>query len=97
MAVKYKQRCMRCRKNYVVISSRQRFAICYDCQKADLKGTIKDPKMKKMFKIPDDFYVQNSFLRNIKVSYLRYGQLTEKQIEAFEKTVKKMKEEKKKK
>ncbi len=86
---------MRCRKKYVLVTARQRYAICYDCQKADLEGEIKDPEMKKMFKIPADFYKTNSFLRSIKINYLRYGNLTERQIDAFKKTVKKMKEERK--
>lgn len=47
--------------------------------------------MKKMFDIPEDFYKKNSFLRSIKINYLRYGKLTEKQIEAFKKAVDKMK------
>ena len=68
--------------------------MCYECQKAELAGEIKDPKMKRMFKIPEKLYKENSFLRSIKVNYLKYGQLTEKQIEAFKKVVKKMKEEK---
>ncbi|MBN1644682.1 hypothetical protein JW851_01400 [Candidatus Woesearchaeota archaeon] len=93
--VKYQQKCMKCRKNYVLVSSRQRYAICYECQKQELKGKIKDPKMKKMFDIPEEFYMKNSFLRDIKIKYLQFGELTEKQIEAFKKTVKKMKEEQK--
>jgi hypothetical protein len=96
MAVKYKQLCIKCKKNYVTVTWRQRYAICYDCQKAELKGEIKDPKMKKMFKIPEKFYEENSFLRNIKANYLRYGNLTDKQIEAFKKVLGKVKEEKKK-
>jgi len=43
--------------------------------------------MKKMFDIPEEFYVSNSFLRDIKVKYLRFGNLSDKQIEAFKKTV----------
>ena len=50
--------------------------------------------MKKLFNIPEEFYKENSFLRNIKVSYLRFDKLSERQIEAFEKTVAKMKEAK---
>ena len=89
---RYKQKCYRCRKNYVLVSSGQRFAVCYDCQKADLAKDIKDPKMKKFFDIPEEFYKENSFLRDIKSNYLRFGKLTERQIEAFKKTVKNMKE-----
>ncbi len=67
--------------------------MCYDCQKAELNGVIDDPEMKKFFDIPHEFYVNNSFLRDIKVKYLKFGNLTEKQIEAFKKTVDKLKEE----
>ena len=94
MAIRFKQKCMRCKKNYVTVSRNQRFVICYECQKKELKGEIKDPKMKKLFNIPEEYYKQNSFLRNIKANYLRYENLSEKQIEAFKKTVKKIKEEK---
>ena len=65
--------------------------MCYDCQKAEMKGEIKDPKMKKMFDIPEEFYKENSFLRDIKIKYLKWGELTERQIEAFKKVVKDMK------
>ncbi len=95
MAVTYKQRCMRCKKNYVMMSWKQRYALCYDCQKGDMKGEIKDSKMKKFFKIPEGFYRESSFLRSIKINYLRFGRLTDKQIAAFKKVVKKMREEKK--
>ena len=61
--------------------------VCYDCQKAELAKPIKDPKMKKLFNIPEDFYKQNSFLRDIKSKYMMWGNLSEKQIEAFKKTV----------
>lgn len=92
MAIQYKQKCIRCKKNYVLVSRGQRYALCYDCQKSELEGEIKDPKMKKMFDIPEEFYKENGFLRSIKVNYLRFGELTEKQIEAFKKVVKQMKE-----
>lgn len=91
MAIKFKQKCFRCRKNYVIVTRRQRYVICYDCQKSEMKGEIKDPKMKKMFNIPEEFYKENSFLRDIKTKYLKWGELTEKQINAFKKTVEKMK------
>ena len=97
MAVRFKQKCMRCKKNYVEVSRNQRYILCYDCQKADITKPIKDPKMKKFFDIPEDFYKQNSFLRDIKYKYLQWGELTEKQIAAFKKVVDAIKEEKKKK
>jgi len=88
----YKQKCGRCKTNYVTVTRTQKFAVCYDCHKKEMETEIKDPKMKKLFDIPEDFYKQNMFLRNIKISYLRYGNLTERQIEAFKQTVKKLKE-----
>jgi hypothetical protein len=92
MAVRYKQMCVRCKENYVVVTSRQRYAVCYDCQKNELKGEIKDAKMKRFFSIPKELYKESGFLRDIKINYLRYGKLSEKQVEAFKKVVKKMKE-----
>jgi len=95
--VKYKQRCMRCKKNYVAVSgwgSRGRPIICYDCEKKDLEGEVKDPVMKKFFHIPEDFYKRSAFLRSIKINYLRYGALTENQIAAFKKAVAEMKDTK---
>ncbi|RLE46410.1 hypothetical protein DRJ25_04215 [Candidatus Woesearchaeota archaeon] len=93
MAVEYQQKCMKCKKNYVTVSGRKnRFVVCYECQKKELEGKISDPKMKKLFDIPEEFYRKNAFLRDIKISYLRYGQLSERQIEAFKKTVKDLKD-----
>jgi len=84
---KFKTKCSRCKKKYVIVSSRQRFAVCYDCQKSELTGEIKDKKMKALFNIPEEFYEENSFLRDIKVKYLKFGELSEKQIEVFKKVV----------
>lgn len=92
MAIRFQQKCNKCKKNYVTVTNRQRYAVCYDCQKKEMEGEIKDPKMKKLFDIPEEFYKKNMFLRSIKINYLRFGKLSEKQIEAFKKTVKKMKE-----
>ena len=95
MAVKYKTKCGKCKKNYVIVTYRTRFPICHECQKSEMQGEIKDSKMKKMFDIPEEFYENNMFLRSIKINYLKYGNLTEKQVEAFKKAVEKLKEEKK--
>lgn len=93
MAVKYKQRCFKCKKNFVLVTYRDKFPVCYECHKEELSKKITNPKMKKFFDIPEEFYKENSFLRNIKIAYLRYKELSEKQIAAFKKTVKKMKEQ----
>jgi hypothetical protein len=94
MAVQYKQKCSRCKKNYVLTTSRQGYTVCYDCQKDSLKGEIKDPVYKKLFNIPEEFYVENGFLRSIKANYLKYHNLTDKQFDAFQKVVAKMKGDK---
>ena len=75
----------------ILMTSRNQFPICYDCEKAELQGEITNPKMKEMFDIPEEFYKTNSFLRSIKKNYLRFGNLSEKQIEIFKKVVNDMK------
>lgn len=88
--VQYQQLCAKCKKKHVLITGRNQFPICYDCQKPELQGIIKDKKMKKFFNIPEELYKKSGFLRSIKANYLRYGKLTDKQIEFFIKTVKEM-------
>ncbi|NTV22823.1 MAG: hypothetical protein HGA85_00420 [Nanoarchaeota archaeon] len=96
MAITYKQQCAKCRKNYVLATYRERFPVCYDCQKSELEGEVIDPEMKELFSIPEELFKKNLFLRNIKINYLRYGKLSEKQIDAFKKSVEKMSEPDKK-
>lgn len=91
--VNYKQLCTKCRKNYVQASWKNRYPVCYECHSKEMNQEIKDPKMKKFFDIPEEFYKNNSFLRSIKINYLRYGELSDRQIEAFKEAVKKMKED----
>ncbi len=59
-----------------------------------MAGEVTDPALKKLLNIPEEFYHENSFLRSIKINALRYGSLSEKQIEYFKKSVDKMKKEK---
>ncbi len=91
----YKQKCGYCNKNYVLAGRSQKFVVCFDCQKKELAGEVTDPVMKEMFDIPEEFYKTSGFLRNIKVSYLKFGNLTERQIEAFKKVVSEMKDKEK--
>lgn len=91
LAIQFKQKCRRCNKNYVLAGRGQRFVVCYECQKKDLEGELTDPEMKKLFDIPDQLYIDNAFLRDIKVKYLRYNNLTDKQIAAFKKVVEEVK------
>ncbi len=53
---------------------------------------VKEASFKKLFDIPLDWYKENSFLRSVRYQYGRFNQLTEKQLEAFKKTVKELKE-----
>ena len=87
MVTKFKTKCKRCNKNYVIVTGRDRYPVCYDCQEKDLQGEVSDPAMKELFEIPEDYYKKSMFLRSIKINYLRYGSLTEKQIAAFKKHV----------
>ena len=94
MRVAYKQLCARCKKCMVLVTTGTRFPVCYECQKPELQGKITDLKMKKMFAIPEDLYKESGFLRSIKSNYLRFGNLTEKQLNAFKKVVEEMKKRK---
>ena len=91
--IQFKQKCFRCKKKYVLTTSRKGFPVCYDCEKAELHGKVKDPKMKRLFSIPEEYYKEIPFLRDIKIKYLRFGELSEKQIEKIKKMIKEKKEE----
>ena len=92
---KFKQRCAICKDKMVIIYSYRQFPICVDCHMKQINHEIKDPKMKKFFDLPKSLYEKSSFLRNIKQAYIRFGNLSEKQVEAFKKTVKDLKNPKK--
>ena len=89
MAVHFKHKCERCKTNYVTVSSwrQRRPIVCFECEKKDMQGEIKNPELKKLLDIPEELYMQNSFLRAIKINCLKYGSLTQPQIDAFNKTV----------
>ena len=95
MRIEYKQKCVKCKKNFVIVTQRTPYPTCNECEKHHLEKKITDPAMKKFFDIPAEFYEKNQFLKNIKISYAKYESLTEKQRAAFEKTVAEMKKEKK--
>ena len=84
---KYKQRCGLCKKNMVLMYGRNQFPVCVSCHMKQINQPIDDPIFKKMFDIPATFYEDSTFLRKIKESYIRFGSLTQKQIDAFKKTV----------
>jgi len=76
----------------VKMISRKQFPICYDCQKEELKGEIKSSKIKKLFDVPEEFYKESPFLVSVKLFYLRFGRISEKQVEYFKKEVEELKE-----
>ncbi len=82
---KYKQICAICRKNHVLISARGQFPICTACSMREISKPIEDETFRKMFDIDPKLYEQSSFLRSIKSNYLRFGSLSEKQVETFKK------------
>ncbi len=81
---KYKQRCALCKKNMVLMYSARQFPICVDCHLKRISDQVTDKKY-NFLNIPDELYRESSFLRNIKESYLRFGSLSEKQVEVFKK------------
>lgn len=70
----------------VLIRSKRQKAVCIACQFRGVDDKpITDPEMKKLFDIDAKLYERSYFLRDIKAKYLRFGNLTEKQIEVFRK------------
>lgn len=86
--VSFKKKCSRCKKNFVLVTQRSRYLICAECHTKEMVGEVTDPELKKLLDIPEAFYEKSMFLRDIKIKCLKYGALSEKQIEAFKKTVK---------
>lgn len=71
----------------VLVVSGERYPLCYDCHKDELHQPVKNLKMKKLFSIPEEFYQRSLFLRSVKINYLKFGRLTDRQVEFFKKTV----------
>lgn len=91
MRPKYKQLCAICRKNHVLISSGNQFPICTTCSMRQIDKPIEDATFKKLFDIDQKLYESSAFLRSIKSNYLRFGSLSDKQIEVFKKVVAELK------
>ncbi|MAG15445.1 hypothetical protein CMO88_00115 [Candidatus Woesearchaeota archaeon] len=94
MRASYKQKCIVCRKNHALVTWKNRVPVCVECKMREINKPIKDKKFKKMFDIDNALYEKSGFLRNIKSSYLRFGELSEKQIEMFKKVVEEVKKKK---
>lgn len=89
--VSYKQTCILCRKNKVLISSYKQKPICSECGTREFKEVTEEP-FKTLFAIPPELYSESSFLRSIRSNYHRYGSLSEKQVEVFKRVAKEMQE-----
>lgn len=83
----YKQRCMNCKKNMVLIQYPKQRPICVECQSKSISTPITDPKFQKLFKIDPALYEQSSFLRDIRYQYGRFENLSERQISVFQRVV----------
>ncbi len=93
----YKQRCSVCKEQWVLVSSwKTTFPVCTVCEMKEVQEPLEDAALAKLFDIPLAWYEQNSFLRSIRYQYGRFGRLTDKQLEAFKKTLKDMKAQDKK-
>jgi hypothetical protein len=88
---KYKQLCMLCRKNMALVTSYKQRPICDACKKKDIDAEVTDPEFKKLFDIDPELYKKSDFLRRIKSYYLRFENLSERQVEAFKKVVEEVK------
>ncbi|MBI4148096.1 hypothetical protein HY490_02290 [Candidatus Woesearchaeota archaeon] len=84
----YQQRCIACKKNFVLITFYTQRPVCVSCDMKDISDPIESPKWKKFFNIDPALYEKSSFLRSIKRNYLRQGALTQKQKDTFLKVVK---------
>ena len=87
----YKQKCILCKKNHALVTWKNRTPVCTECKMKEISKPIEDPKFKALFDIDKNLYERSSFLRNIKSNYLRYGNLSEKQIETFKKVAEEVK------
>jgi len=84
--LKFKTKCKVCYKNWVTIKFRE-FPICVGCQMKQVGSEEVKGKKYKFLNIDQKLYEKSRFLRNIRISFNRYDELTAKQIEAFKKAV----------
>lgn len=88
--LKFKKKCNVCKENWVLVRHRE-YTICTPCHMKQIFSEEITDKKYKFLNISKELYEQSRFLRNIRQSYIRYKELTEKQIDAFKKTVKDVK------
>ena len=92
---KFKKKCALCKKNMAVILSFRQFPVCAECQMKRIKEEVTKPAY-QFLNLSDELYQKSQFLRNIKEFYLRNRTLSEKQVAAFKKAAKDVKEGKEK-
>ncbi|MFH1400872.1 MAG: hypothetical protein ABIH41_05095 [Nanoarchaeota archaeon] len=81
--VAYKQRCIRCKQNMVLMKGRRQLPICMQCNMRVVDRPIEDHEMKEFFAIERTLYEKHAFLRRVKEVYHEQGMITEPQKEAF--------------
>ncbi len=87
--LQFKHKCKVCRDKWVLVAGRE-YPVCVDCHmKQALSSPVKEEKY-NFLNIDEEIYRQSRFLREIRRSYSNYKELTEKQISAFNETVKKV-------
>jgi len=91
--VSYKQTCILCKKNKVLITSWKQKPICTECGMKNFAPVTEEP-YKTLFDIPHHLYTESGFLRSIRSNYHKYGSLSEKQIEVFRRVAKEIQEKK---
>ena len=83
--LKFKQKCKICKKEWVLVQYGQ-FTICVTCHMKQIAEEVTEKKY-QFLNIEKELYEQSRFLRNIRQSYLKFKELSDKQIKTFKKTV----------
>ena len=86
----FKKKCGLCKEVWVVINSRE-YPICIPCHMKQIFSEEVTDKKFNFLNIDKSLYRKSRFLRAIRQSYLMYKDLSSKQIAAFKKTVKDLK------
>ena len=84
--MQFKTKCSFCKKEWV-LSKRGEYPLCVDCHMRIIYGEEITDKKYEFLEIDKKYYRKSRFLRNIRQAYIRYHELTDKQKEAFLKTV----------
>ncbi len=90
----FKQKCKLCKTEWVIMNYKE-YPICVKCQMRQAFSEEITAKKYLFLEIDKKLYEQSRFLRNIRQSYMRYKELTAKQIAAFKKVAEEVKHPKK--